>query len=45
MGKKKYYYTVWKGLQTGVFDNWEECSQRAACSCPPVTADEQTQCA
>ncbi len=25
-GKK--YYTVWKGLQTGVFDKWKECEAR-----------------
>jgi ribonuclease HI len=25
MAKKEYYYTVWKGLQTGVFDKWEDC--------------------
>ncbi len=23
--KKKKYYTVWKGLKTGVFDNWNDC--------------------
>lgn len=23
--KKKKYYTVWKGHQTGVFDSWEDC--------------------
>ncbi|MFV0565747.1 MAG: viroplasmin family protein [Flavobacteriaceae bacterium] len=23
--KKKKYYTVWKGLQIGVFDNWNDC--------------------
>ena len=25
MAKKKYYYTIWSGLQTGVFDEWDGC--------------------
>lgn len=25
--KEKKYYTVWKGRQTGVFDNWEDCQK------------------
>ena len=25
MGKKKKYYTVWKGHHTGVFESWEDC--------------------
>lgn len=26
MGKK--YYVVWNGVETGVFDNWEDCKQQ-----------------
>ena len=25
MSKKKKYYTVWKGHNTGVFETWEDC--------------------
>jgi len=25
MGKKKKYYTVWKGHHTGVFESWDDC--------------------
>ena len=25
MGKKKKYYTVWKGHKTGVFETWDDC--------------------
>lgn len=25
MATKKKYYVVWSGLQTGVFDNWNDC--------------------
>lgn len=25
MGKKKKYYTVWKGHNTGVFEKWDDC--------------------
>lgn len=25
MGKKKKYYTVWKGHKTGVFETWDAC--------------------
>ncbi len=28
MAKKQKYYTVWKGRQTGVFDNWEEAEEQ-----------------
>ncbi len=24
---KKKYYTVWRGRETGVFDNWKDCSK------------------
>lgn len=27
MAKSKKYYVVWKGVQTGIFDNWEECKR------------------
>lgn len=30
MGKKKKYYTVWRGHETGVFDNWEKCRKAVA---------------
>jgi ribonuclease HI len=29
MAKKKYY-VVWEGMQPGVFDNWQECSNSIA---------------
>ena len=25
MAKKKKFYTVWKGHNTGVFDSWDDC--------------------
>ena len=25
--KRKKYYTVWRGNETGVFDNWKDCSK------------------
>lgn len=25
MAKKKKFYVVWQGRQTGVFDSWKEC--------------------
>lgn len=28
MVKNKKYYTVWKGINTGVFDNWEDCKKQ-----------------
>ena len=28
MAKKQKYYTVWKGRQTGVFDNWKEAEEQ-----------------
>ena len=28
MAKKIKYYTVWKGRQTGVFDNWKEAEEQ-----------------
>lgn len=28
MAKKQKYYVVWSGLKTGIFDNWEECSEQ-----------------
>lgn len=27
-GKKKKYYTVWKGHKPGVYDSWEECQKQ-----------------
>lgn len=27
MAKKKKYYTIWEGKQTGVFDKWKTCEQ------------------
>jgi len=26
--QKQKFYVVWKGTQTGVFDNWDECSKQ-----------------
>lgn len=28
MPKKKKYYVVWEGHQTGIFDNWDKCLQQ-----------------
>lgn len=27
MAKKKKYYVVWEGRETGIFNSWEECQQ------------------
>ncbi|MDD4529695.1 MAG: ribonuclease H family protein [Bacteroidales bacterium] len=28
MAKKQKYYVVWKGIQTGIFETWEECQKQ-----------------
>lgn len=27
MSKKKKYYVIWEGNETGIFDNWKECQR------------------
>lgn len=27
MGKKKKYYVIWEGNETGIFDTWKECQR------------------
>ena len=30
MAKKSKYYVVWKGIEPGIYDNWEDCEEQVS---------------